>query len=367
MRVRSHHFSGIHRRGAVVLLLAALLLVGSGTGCGRYGARRLAQAPNTYPRFLAPPARVTVDFGKLTLTNVPVRWVSVGPHPARLRYRIIPPGDYQVRTTSTNWFAGGRPRLRVDFRASFPGAAAEPPRGTIVLLHGFGIDQRLMIPWALLLAQEGWQCVLVDLRGHGRSTGRRIYFGTAETQDMEQLLDDLQRRGWLTPPVGVMGDSYGASLALRWAAADARIDRVVAVAPYPELAPAAQNLRGEFAPWFPSSWLRSALGQLPGVLGVPAYELDPIRVIRDQPVAALFVAGENDRIAPPADVSRLRAAVARPGPILTVPDASHEGLPYRFEALTGPVIAWFDGMGSVAVSGGVVPVGAEPEREREGE
>ena len=52
-----------------------------------------------------------------------------------------------------------------------------------------------MAPWALRLAQEGWQCVLVDLRGHSRSTGPQIYFGLQEAHDLSQLLDELARRG----------------------------------------------------------------------------------------------------------------------------------------------------------------------------
>src|SRR5207244_1942766 len=64
---------------------------------------------------------------------------------------------------------------------------------TVVLLHGYGVAQVARAPWAVRLAQEGWRCVLVDLRGHGKSTGRRIYFGLRESRDLSQLLDRLAR------------------------------------------------------------------------------------------------------------------------------------------------------------------------------
>ena len=132
--------------------------------------------------------------------------------------------------------AGGTREYKFTFRANVPGATnrwTAAPRGTVVLLHGYGLAQFSMAPWALRLGQEGWRCVLVDLRGHGKSTGRRIYFGMKEANDLTQLLDALAHDGQLREPVGVMGESYGAALALRWKTVDARVGQWwSAIAPY---------------------------------------------------------------------------------------------------------------------------------------
>ena len=87
-----------------------------------------------------------------------------------------------------------------------------------------------MVPWAWRLAQEGGRCVLVDLRGHGQSPGKNIYWGLKESHDMSQLLDELEHQGQLAPPVAVLGDSSGAALALRWKTLDPRVGTVVAIA-----------------------------------------------------------------------------------------------------------------------------------------
>ena len=50
------------------------------------------------------------------------------------------------------------------------------------------------MPWALVLAKAGYRVVLVDLRGHGHSTGDRIYFGGIERTDLVQCLDALTQR-----------------------------------------------------------------------------------------------------------------------------------------------------------------------------
>lgn len=331
------------RQWRIVLARALVVALISGGGCARFGAERLAQAPNTYPAILSPPPRLVVDFGTVSLTNLPTRWAYVGPEPARLRYRIVEPRDYRVSSALEQEVVKGRTRSRMIFRATLPGGVTPQtadPHGTVVLLHGYGLDQSMMVPWALTLAEAGWRCVLLDLRGHGRSTGRRIHFGTVEAGDLRQLLDDLDRRGWLRPPVMAMGESYGASLALRWMAQDHRVRTVVAMAPYPELATAAENLRAEYVPWFPRRWLAGALRRLPEVLRVAPGELDPIRAVAGAPVRALFVAGGQDHIAPPADVERFRMASAPGSRLWVVPEAGHEALPHFLPELVGPVLEW---------------------------
>jgi pimeloyl-ACP methyl ester carboxylesterase len=161
-----------------------------------------------------------------------------------------------------------------------------------------------MVPWALRLAQDGWQCVLVDLRGHGKSTGPRIYFGLQEVKDLSQQLDELTRDGRLKAPVAVMGESYGAALALRWKAVEPRVQMVVAIAPYAGLSNAVMNLREEYADWLPKTFIKVGLKQLPVILKTNAAELDTTTEMARCPMRAYFVAGAEDKIAPVAEVKK---------------------------------------------------------------
>lgn len=326
---------------------AALLLLFLNTaGCGRFAARRMAQAPNTYPSWLAPEAPVEVAFGSEFLTNFPAHYVDVGPPPARLRYRVVEPADYRVKGSSTNWIEDGRPHFTFSFEAALPGRTNDwttAPRGTVMLLHGYGVSQFTMAPWALRLAQEGWRCVLVDLRGHGKSTGRRIYFGVQETRDLSQLLDALETQGRLSPPVGAVGESYGAALALRWKAVEPRVQSAVAVAPYAVLSNAVLNIAHEYSRWLPRSFIRAGLKQLPFVLEVQPGELDPLTVIARTPVDALFVAGAEDRVTPVAAVRTLYEHAGNESRFIVVPGATHEAVPYFFEDLVDPVLSWLNG------------------------
>src|SRR5205807_4803988 len=264
----------------VSLMLPFLVL--STAGCGGFFARRMAQAPNTYPSWLAPQAPVELAFGTVLLTNFPARYVDVGPPPARLCYRVVEPADYRLELSSTNWLEHGRRHFKFALDATLPGrpnAWTPALRGTVVLLHGYGVAQFAMAPWALRLAQEGWRCVLVDLRGHGKSTGQRIYFGVHEARDLSQLLDALAQDGQLACPVEAIGESYGAALALRWKAVEPRVASVVAIAPYAVLSNAVLNIRHEYAAWLPRAIVNAGLNHLPAVLNVEPGELDMTTVL----------------------------------------------------------------------------------------
>jgi pimeloyl-ACP methyl ester carboxylesterase len=327
-------------------LLLPVLLVLSTAGCGTFVAHRMVQAPNTYPKWFTPRAPVAVAFSPKMLTNFPKQFVTVGPPTARLCYRVVEPADYGLKISSTNWLEHGRKKFEFDFHADVPGqsnAWTSAPRGTVVLLHGYGLAQFTMAPWALRLAQEGWQCVLVDLRGHGKSTGKRIYYGIQETHDLSQLLDALARDGRLKEPVVAFGESYGAALALRWQTVEPRVGTVVAITPYAGLSNAVLNLCREYAGWMPRSLLRSGLKKLPSVLEVPADELDITTELARHPVTALLVAGTEDKITPVADVEQLRVLAAPGSELVVVPEATHESVLYFFPELVPPVLAWLSG------------------------
>jgi pimeloyl-ACP methyl ester carboxylesterase len=328
--------------GSARLLFIVLLALNT-CGCSTFMAHSLARAPNRYPAWFAAEAPVTLAFNPKLLTNFVAQYADVGPPPARLCYRVIEPADYHFAVTSSNWVKHGRSEYEFTFRATIPAPTnrwTSTPRGTVLLLHGYGLAQFSMMPWAFRLADAGWRCVLVDLRGHGKSTGRQIYFGLHETNDLSQLLDILAHDQQLTGPVTAVGESYGAALALRWQAVEPRIHTVVAMAPYASLSNAVMNIRQQYAWWVPKFWVRAGLKQLPAVLRLPPDEFDTTTVLMQKPVSALFVAGSNDQIVPVKDVEQLRTLALPDSKMVVVAGATHESLTYYFSDLAPPLIEW---------------------------
>ncbi|MBN8249151.1 MAG: alpha/beta fold hydrolase [Verrucomicrobia bacterium] len=325
-------------------LLAAGLAV---TGCTPSGfiARQLIRAPSSFPRAVAPEPRVYYTFPEEFLTEVPPQVATVGTPPVSLAYRVVPPAAYALQMVRTRHpsASGTRPFFR--FTAEIPGAPTpftDRPRGTVVLLHGYALDQDSMVPWALLLADAGWRCVLVDLRGHGASGGDRIHFGLQESRDLTALMDELVRRreaGW---PAAVVGVSYGAAVALRWATEDSRVHPVVAITPYARLGDAVEGLRSEYADWVPAGLLGRAVASVPALLGAGPGDLDPVTWLHAGTTKALWVAAEDDVVAPPGAVQELQAASAPESRYLELHGVTHELAPFQVEELQGPLRDWLD-------------------------
>jgi len=59
-------------------------------------------------------------------------------------------------------------------------------------------------------------------------------------------------------------------------------------------------------------------------------------------VKALFIAGEDDKIAPVPEVNRVRALALPGSELIVVPEATHEALTYYFKDLTPVVLPWLD-------------------------
>jgi pimeloyl-ACP methyl ester carboxylesterase len=148
--------------------------------------------------------------------------------------------------------------------------------------------------------------------------------------------------------VAVIGESYGAALALRWKTIDPRVGRVVAIAPYAVLSNAVLNICHDYASFLPRAVIRAGLKQLPAVLGVQAGDLDTTTVLARHPVTALFVSGTEDNITPLADVRSLFKEALPDSELIVVPGATHETVTYRFNELVPPVLAWLNTNGTPA-------------------
>ncbi len=322
------------------MIRIGLLLWLATCGCtpSDFVAHQFLRAPRTFPQVVNPQPRVYFSYPTKVTQTFPEQLATVGEPPITLSYRVIPSADYGAGLVLTNYRARGRDWPMYRFPARVPDQPL-PSRGTVVLLHGYGLDHESMVPWALRLAGEGWTCVLVDLRGHGQSGGNRISFGLREAEDLSNFTDELARRLQVSWPVNAVGVSYGAAVALRWASIEPRVHRVVAITPYDRLAAAVEGLRRDYAAWLPERMILRATTKLPGLVGVPPGGLDPLEWLEERPVAALFVAAEADRVAPPEAVKRL-AATASDSALLELPASVHEIAPFRLDLLAAPVAAW---------------------------
>ena len=109
------------------------------------------------------------------------------------------------------------------------------PAPALLLAHGFGSDRRSLDTAAVALARRGYVVMTWSARGFGDSEGViGLNDPDAEVTDVSRLVDWLAGRDEVArddaddPRVGIAGGSYGGATALLGAAADPRLDVVVA-------------------------------------------------------------------------------------------------------------------------------------------
>lgn len=183
------------------------------------------------------------------------------------------------------------------------------PVGTVLVLHGRYDRKRTMVGFGKMLSnQVGLRSVLIDLRGHGHSSGDFLSFGQIDSQDLVQVMDALESGGLLVPPVSVYGPSYGGSVALQTAECDPRIEAVIAVATFASfetiLTPYIDHLHPRLAWALPEAWSFRVLEGANRLAGIDLFSLDNLRAIRTTSARVLVMHGENDEL---VDVDQARA------------------------------------------------------------
>lgn len=119
----------------------------------------------------------------------------------------------------------------------------QTPAPAIMLAHGFGGSLRSVHTQAEEFARRGFVVLTWSARGFGRSTGQiALNSIDREVRDAQKLLDFLGTRDEVEkdsggdPRVGVTGASYGGALSLLLAGVDKRVDTIVPVITYNDLA-----------------------------------------------------------------------------------------------------------------------------------
>jgi pimeloyl-ACP methyl ester carboxylesterase len=282
-------------------------------------------------------------------------FVTIKQPAARISVASIEPGDYAFQYDLRLGYPAGR-EPTIDFFSARWRSAKEvtrpttEPRGTILLIHGYLQDKRFLAPWAIRLAQAGYRCALLDLRGHGASTGKHVGFGAFEARDVAAVIDDLGARGWDVSRVGLFGVSYGASVALLAAGRDARVRAVVAFEPFasaqravPELMRAVfkNESRGITDRQFAAAYVKEAR-----IAGFKWSDADIPAALARTSAPVLFLHGAADHWLSP-DHSRELAPLAPAGSrLVIVPRANHVTLPLQIAPFEHDVIGWFEAMSS---------------------
>jgi alpha-beta hydrolase superfamily lysophospholipase len=239
-------------------------------------------------------------------------------------------------------------------------ASAPQPNGSWVLLfHGVADNRVGVIGQSEFLLRAGYGVVMMDARAHGASEGSMATYGWLERNDTHAIIDALvsdpsvYRAKPVTPAPSssvisstsftsstpstsstsafhlfALGESMGAAIALQSAAADPRIEAVVAEASFANLREASYDYAGlRWSPligktfFAPFSWTLIYRGE--SLAGFHAAEVSPEKSVAARAFPVLLICDEKDVALPCRHTERIYAAARGPKQLWVVPDAFH--------------------------------------------
>lgn len=190
-------------------------------------------------------------------------------------------------------------------------AAGRATRGAVVFVHGKDAcrGELLKAPTLALAARfadAGFDVLMIDLRGHGRSAPAPLSYGHHERHDVLGAIDWLRERGHVR--IGVFGASMGAAATLLAAAEEPAVAAVVADSAFADFG---QMIERQFARLarLPRPVLPGALAIGRVITGVALQRVRPIdgaRALAGRPVLVIHSAG--DRFVPACDAEAIAAA-----------------------------------------------------------
>jgi alpha-beta hydrolase superfamily lysophospholipase len=257
-----------------------------------------------------------------------------------------------------------------------PGRIVESSRQNVdnwvLLFHGVADNRVGVIGQSEFLLRAGYGVIMMDARGHGASEGSAATYGWLERNDTRAIIDALIRSQFPSginvqmsmplhipgmkpgpPPaprplhIFALGESMGAGIALQSAAADPRIEAVVAEASFANLREASYDYAGLrkspvlgktlFASF---SWTLLYRGEK--LTGLPVAEVSPMKAVAARAFPVLLICDEKDEVLPCRHSEMIYAAARGPKELWEVPGAFHTGaLGFQPEEFKRRVLTFF--------------------------
>jgi len=299
-----------------------------------------------------------------------------------------------IREADVSFAATGSTRQDFDVRAPdgtlLRGWKVRPKNANgswVLLFHGVADNRIGVVSQSEFLLRAGYSVVMMDARAHGASGGPIATYGWLERNDTHAIIGQLVRSEvgryadqqirsgkWrilvedeakpldalhlkLPPPgtpqpgtpahIFALGESMGAGIVLQSAAADPRIEAVVAEASFANMREASYDYAGlRKYPWLgktllaPFSWTLLYRGEK--LAGLPVAEVSPVKAVAARAFPVLLICDEKDEALPCRHSETIYAAARGPKQLWVVPGAFHTAA-YGFfpEEFRRRVLAFF--------------------------
>lgn len=201
-------------------------------------------------------------------------------------------------------------------------------RWRVVLFHGHGAAKCSLLREAKAFHDLGCECLLVDFRACGGSTGDVCTLGVFESEDVEAAARAARQ---LEPklPLILFGQSMGSAAILRAAAHNnVHVDGLIVECPFDRLFTTVRH-RFEIMglPKFPMANLLVFWGGAQH--GFAAFDHNPVAYAQRVTTPTLLMHGALDKLVHVNEVESIGAALTGPKTVEVFPEAGHESYLFR--------------------------------------
>jgi alpha-beta hydrolase superfamily lysophospholipase len=218
---------------------------------------------------------------------------------------------------------------------------AEPPKGLVILFHGFATCKASLLGEAKEFHKLGYDTLLVDFRGGGGSSGNASTVGFLEANEVVAAVD-FARKQVAPRQLILYGQSMGAVAILRAIAKNnVQPDALILECPFDRML---TTIRHRFewmhVPSFGTSHLLLFWGGAQH--GYWAFGHNPIEYAAAVQCPALLISGGDDPWVLPDEARAVATRMHGPTRYVTIPKVGHEGAfprsPDRWRGETAPFL-----------------------------
>lgn len=207
-----------------------------------------------------------------------------------------------------------------------PGAPDAP---WLIFVHGINSQRtnaKAVELASRLVTDDGYNVLMFDLRAHGTSEGDSVTAGQKERYDVLGAYDFAVSRGAVPGRIGLVGQSYGAGLAIMAASLEPGVVAVVADSPFSsveEKAAVEVAIRTPIPEWAVSVFMPASRVFADLLYGIELGNLQPVKDVAQLQYPVLIVHGEADTRTPVSQGRKIYENAPPGSEIWTPPGVEH--------------------------------------------
>ncbi|WP_035779725.1 alpha/beta hydrolase [Butyrivibrio sp. MC2013] len=162
----------------------------------------------------------------------------------------------------------------------------------IILSHGYTDNRMGSLKYVRMYMDQGFNCIIYDLRGHGENEADFTTYGVREGKDLKCLIDDTRSRYKDIEVLGIHGESLGAATTITSLKYKPEVDFAVADCGFSDI----ENVLKE---GYKNAHVPVFLVDLADITGKIRYhysikKMRPIDSLDDNTIPVLFIHGADD-------------------------------------------------------------------------